>query len=97
MGHDHSGANAAEASGAVKWLLGAGAMAILLSVFLFWADDKVMGGAHDRDIEHNRQLTELRAAQASVGGAANDPRQLLPLTIEEQKGEQPEHTGAPGH
>jgi hypothetical protein len=72
-------------------------MAILLSVFLFWADDSVMGGARDRDIQHNKKLLELRSAQASLGASANDPRQLLPLTIEEQKGEQPEHTGAAGH
>jgi hypothetical protein len=97
MGNNHSGTSAAEARGAVRWLLGAGGLAILLSLFLFWADESVMGGARDRDIEHNKKLLELRSAQASLGGSANDPRQLLPLTIEEQVGEAPEQTGAPGH
>jgi hypothetical protein len=97
MGNNNSGTSAAEARGAVRWLLGAGGMAILLSLFLFWADDNVMGGARDRDVQHNKQLETLRSAQASLGGAASDPRQLLPLTIEEQSGESPENTGAAGH
>jgi hypothetical protein len=97
MANNNSGASAAEARGAVRWLLGAGGMAILLSLFLFWADNSVMEGARDRDVEHNKQLLELRSAQASLSGAVNDPRQLLPLTIEEQGGEDPEKTGAAGH
>lgn len=97
MGNNNSGTSAAEARGAVRWLLGAGGMAILLSLFLFWADDNVMEGARDRDVEHNKKLLELRSAQASLGGEASDPRQLLPLTIEEQSGEAREKTGAAGH
>lgn len=91
MGNNHSDASAGEARGAVRWLLGAGGMAILLSIFLFWADDTVMGGARERDIEHNRELTRLREAQASLAGSANDPRQLLPLTIEGKPQHQEEH------
>ncbi len=97
MGNDDSATSATEARGAVRWLLGAGGMAILLSLFLFWADDSVMGGARDRDVEFNEQLSKLRAAQASLGGSANDPRQLLPLTIEEQSGVTADKAGAPAH
>lgn len=97
MGNNNSGTSAAEARGAVRWLLGAGGMAILLSLFLFWADDNVMEGARARDIEHNKKLLELRSAQASLGGEASDPRQLLPLRIEGQSGDAPEHSAVAEH
>lgn len=71
-----------EVNGAYKWLLGAGAAAVGLSLFLFWADDTVMGNARQRDIAHNAQLRELRQAQASLPSGVSDERQTLPLDIE---------------
>jgi|GEM_PF-1593374 len=93
MGSDHAAASAAEARGAVRWLLAAGGLAVLFSCILFWADDTVMGGARDRDIEHNKQLLQVRSAQSSLASSVNDPRQLLPLTIESDKGETNDHSG----
>ena len=37
--------NTNEAQGGITWLLCAGAAALALSTFLFWADNSVMGGA----------------------------------------------------
>ena len=71
-----------EVNGAIRWLLGAGAAAIGLSLFLFWADDSVMGKAKERDIAHNAQLRELRIAQSSLPSGVTDERQILPLQIE---------------
>lgn len=71
-----------EVNGAFRWLLGAGAAAIGLSLFLFWADDSVMGKAKERDIAHNAQLRELRIAQSSLPSGVTDERQILPLQIE---------------
>ena len=71
-----------EVNGAFRWLLGAGAAAIGLSLFLFWADESVMGKAKERDIAHNAQLRELRVAQSALPSGVTDERQLLPLQIE---------------
>ena len=71
-----------EVNGAFRWLLGAGAAAIGLSLFLFWADDSVMGKAKERDVAHNAQLRELRIAQSSLPSGVTDERQILPLQIE---------------
>jgi hypothetical protein len=71
-----------EVNGAIRWLLGAGAAAIGLSLVLFWADDSVMGKAKERDIAHNAQLRELRIAQSSLPSGVTDERQILPLQIE---------------
>lgn len=71
-----------EVNGAFRWLLGAGAAAIGLSLFLFWADDSVMGKARERDIAHNAQLRELRVAQSALPSGVTDDRQILPLEIE---------------
>jgi hypothetical protein len=71
-----------EVNGAIRWLLGAGAAAIGLSLFLFWADDSVMGKAKERDIAHNAQLRDLRIAQSSLPSGVTDERQILPLQIE---------------
>ena len=71
-----------EVNGAFRWLLGAGAAAIGLSLFLFWADDSVMGKAKERDIAHNAQLRELRVAQSGLPSGVTDERQTLPLSIE---------------
>ena len=71
-----------EVNGAFRWLLGAGAAAIGLSLTLFWADDSVMGKAKDRDVAHNAQLRELRVAQSGLPSGVTDERQTLPLEIE---------------
>jgi hypothetical protein len=71
-----------EANGALRWLLGAGAAAVGLSLFLFWADESVMGRAKERDIAHNAKLRELRVAQAGLPSGVTDERQILPLAIE---------------
>jgi hypothetical protein len=71
-----------EVNGAIRWLLGAGAAAIGLSLALFWADDSVMGKAKERDIAHNAQLRELRIAQSALPSGVTDERQILPLQIE---------------
>ncbi len=71
-----------EVNGAIRWLLGAGAAAIGLSLALFWADDSVMGKAKERDIAHNAQLRELRLAQSALPSGVTDERQILPLQIE---------------
>ena len=71
-----------EVNGAFRWLIGAGAAAIGLSLALFWADDSVMGKAKERDIAHNVQLRELRVAQAGLPSGVTDERQILPLQIE---------------
>ncbi len=71
-----------EVNGAFRWLLGAGAAAIGLSLALFWADDSVMGKAKERDIAHNAQLRELRLAQSALPAGVTDERQTLPLSIE---------------
>lgn len=72
-----------EVNGGIKWLLGAGAAAIGLSLFLFWADDSVMGKAKERDIAHNAAMRELRIAQSSLPSGVTDERQTLGLTIEQ--------------
>ena len=73
-----------EANGAFKWLFGAGAAAIGLSLFMFWADDTVLGNAKQRDIAHNAQLRELRVAQSALPAGVTDERQTLPLDIERE-------------
>mgnify|MGYP006270101197 CR=1 FL=1 len=73
-----------EVNSAYKWLFGAGAAAIGLSLFLFWADNTVMGGAKARDIAHNEQLKELRVAQSSLSSGVTDERVTLPLDIEQE-------------
>ena len=87
MGNCHSEDKNCEANGAIRWLLGAGGAALLLSAFLFWADEFVMGGARARDIEHNKMLHELRSAQISLPSNANDPRQLLELDTQQEEEE----------
>jgi len=73
-----------EATGGVKWLIGAGAAAIGLSICLFWADDSVMGKAKERDIAHNAEMRELRIAQYSLPSGVTDERQTLGLDIEHE-------------
>lgn len=73
-----------EVNSAFKWLFGAGAAAIGLSLFLFWADNTVMGNAKQRDIAHNTQLRELRVGQSALPSGVTDERQTLPLDIERE-------------
>lgn len=73
-----------DVTGGFKWLLGAGAAALGLSLALFWADDSVMGKARQRDIAHNVQLRELRIAQSSLPSRVTDERQTLSLDIEHE-------------
>jgi hypothetical protein len=73
-----------EVNGAIRWLLGAGAAAIGLSIALFWADDSVMGKAKERDIAHNAEMRELRIAQYSLPSGVTDERQTLGLDIEHE-------------
>lgn len=76
--------NAREIEGGYKWLVLVGGCAILLSCFLFWVDDVVMGGAAARDKAHAAQMRELRVAQSSLPARVNDDRQTLPLVLEQQ-------------
>lgn len=73
-----------EATGGIKWLIGACAAAIGLSLFMFWADDSVMGKAKERDIAHNAEMRELRIAQSSLPARVTDERQTLGLDIEQE-------------
>jgi len=82
-----------EVNSAYRWLFGAGAAAIGLSLFLFWADNTVMGGAKARDIAHNAQLKELRAAQAALPSGVTDERVTLPLDIEQEASSQARASG----
>lgn len=70
---------------AFKWLVGAGAAAVALSLFLFWADNTVMGAAAARDKHHAEQMRELRTAQSSLPSRVTDDRQTLTLSIEADK------------
>lgn len=82
-----------EVNSAYKWLFGAGAAAIGLSLFLFWADNTVMGGAKARDLAHNAQLKELRVAQSSLPAGVTDERVTLPLEIEQEGAVQGQRSG----
>ena len=73
-----------EAQDGVKWLVYAGSAALLLSLFLFWVDNSVMGNAAARDRAHNEELRELRLAQSSLPANVTDERQVLPLVLEQQ-------------
>jgi len=72
-----------EIQGSYKWLLIAGTAAVLLSCFVFYIDDVVMGHAPERDKAHAAQMAELRKAQAGLPSRVTDDRQTLPLMIEQ--------------
>ena len=74
--------NTSEAQGGITWLLCAGAAALALCTFLFWADNTVMGGAQARDKAFAEEMKELRVAQSSLPSRVTDDRQKLTLTIE---------------
>lgn len=76
-----------EARDGIKWLLRVGGLALLLSGFLFWVDEVVMGGAVARDKHHAEQMRELRVAQSSLPARVTDDRQKLPLTLEQESGD----------
>jgi hypothetical protein len=73
-----------EIRGGYKWLLCAGTAAVLLSAFLFYVDNVIMGGASARDKEHAAKMRELRLAQSGLPARVTDERQTLPLLIEQQ-------------
>lgn len=54
------------------WLVGAGAAAVLLALFLYCADFKLTNS--DREIVLEKTLRELRGAQTSLTSGAIDPR-----------------------
>jgi hypothetical protein len=89
--------NAQEIQGSYKWLLIAGSAAVLLSCFLFYIDDVVMGGAIERDKAHAAQMAELRKAQASLPARVNDDRQTLPLMIEKEATVETTHSSNDSH
>ncbi len=80
-----------ENASGIKWLLGAGAAAIALSLFA-WRVDEYMVNAPARDRAHSAQMEELRTAQTSLPARADDNRQILPLAIEEASSQ-----NSPGH
>jgi hypothetical protein len=73
-----------EIRGSYKWLLCAGTAALVLSCFLFYVDNVIMGGAIDRDKRHAEEMNALRVAQSSLPTGVTDPRQTLTLTIEQE-------------
>lgn len=73
-----------EIRGSYKWLLCAGTAAVVLSCFLFYVDNVIMGGAIDRDKKHAEEMNALRVAQSSLPSGVTDSRQTLPLTIEQE-------------
>ncbi|RIL04435.1 MAG: hypothetical protein DCC75_12635 [Proteobacteria bacterium] len=67
----------------MRWLFGAGLFAVLLCVFLYWADYY---------LRHSRQeavlgetLRELRGAQNSLPGHVTDARQLELITSKDER------------
>lgn len=89
--------NSQEIQGSYKWLLIAGSAAVLLSCFLFYIDDVVMGGAIDRDKAHAAQMAEMRKAQASLPARVTDDRQTLPLMIEKDAAADSTHSSHDSH
>jgi len=75
-----------ELQGGFRWLMIAGALALIFSFSLFCVDEYVMGGAVKRDKEHAAQMRQLRIAQAGLPARVTDSRQTLPLTIEREEG-----------
>lgn len=83
-----------EKAGAVRWLILAGGAAVVLSVGLFKADEYLTRGT-ERDRAHNKQLAELRSAQAGLPSGVTDNRQTLGLMLGEtvaadESGHEPE-------
>lgn len=66
--------NAAEARGGARWFFGAGLFAIVLSIGLFVADEKLSSSQKEREL--GSTIRELRTAQSALGSQAyTDPRQ----------------------
>lgn len=56
----------------MRWLFGAGAVAILFSFFLFSIDNYLSNP--DRARRHDEKLKEIRSAQTSIASSSVDPR-----------------------
>ena len=69
----HGNGDAAEAKGAVTWLLGAGGFAVGLSIFLATVDYKLSHS--DREKVLGKTINELRVAQSTLPSRATDRRQ----------------------
>ncbi len=62
-----------EHSDGIRWLLGAGFAAVLVTAFVAWADTTLSNSTREKDL--GRTLLELRTSQASIPSGAVDPRQ----------------------
>ena len=63
------------------WLLGAGAFAIVFSLFLQYVDHSLTTSQSEKVLGDT--LYELRMAQSTVSAAATDPRQTTPFLAEQ--------------
>lgn len=75
--------NPQETRDGTRWFFGAGAAAVLLSVFLQYTDFRLT--TSDSEIVKGKLLEELRTAQASVAGRATDSRQTATFLLGESK------------
>jgi hypothetical protein len=65
--------------GGASWFYGAGAIAILFSIFLYAADEGLSNSKRDQNL--GKTLFELRSAQSLVGTeATKDPRTTLSVS-----------------
>jgi hypothetical protein len=62
-----------EQSDGIKWLLGAGTVAVLIASFVAWSDWTLTNSTSEREL--GRSLHELRSAQTSLARGAVDSRQ----------------------
>ena len=60
----------------MRWLFGAGTVAILFSVFLVSIDNYLTNS--DREKRLNERMKEMRSAQTSLGSSSIDPRNHAP-------------------
>jgi hypothetical protein len=81
--HGDTGREKQTADG-IRWLLGAGFLAILLSYCLFSVDE-FLAGSRERDRQHSEMLRELRVAQTSMKSGDVDPRLRLRLLTKPEK------------
>jgi hypothetical protein len=81
--HGEKGREKQTADG-IRWLLGAGFLAILLAYFAFSSDEFLSGG-RERDRQHSDMLRELRIAQTTMKSGEIDPRLELRLLTSPEK------------
>lgn len=60
----------------MRWLFGAGMVAILFSVFLVSMDNLLTNSQGER--KNYERMREMRSAQTSLGSASIDPRNHAP-------------------